>query len=121
MKDLATDFKTIFKKDRGLFGWVFVQFALSMFLFLLPLLNLDPSRPKVWARYSDINNGYSQGDWYYLIAFSVLAVTLGVGHILISARLFTRRGKDMARLFLGVSMAIAIIAIRFLLSIIGEG
>ena len=92
-----------------------------MFLFLLPLLNLDPSRPKVWARYSDINNGYSQGDWYYLIAFSVLAVTLGVGHILISARLFTRRGKDMARLFLGVSMAIAIIAIRFLLSIIGEG
>ena len=84
-------------------------------------LNLDPSRPKVWARYSDINNGYSQGDWYYLISFSILAITLGVGHILLSARLFTRRGKDMARLFLGVSMAIAIIAIRFLLSIVGEG
>ncbi len=121
MKELANDFKTIFKKDRGLFGWMFVQFGLSVFLFLLPLLNLNPSKPKVWARYSDINNGYSQSDWYYLIAFSVIALTLGVGHILLSARLYTRRGKDMARLFLGVSMAIAVIAIRFLLSIIGEG
>jgi hypothetical protein len=121
MKDLATDFKTIFKKDRGLFGWMFVQFALSGWLFLLPLLNLDPSKPKVWARYSDINNGYSAGEWYYFVSFSILAITLGIGHILISARLYSKRGKDIARMFLGVSMAITIIAIHFLMSIIGEG
>jgi hypothetical protein len=38
-----------------------------------------------------------------------------------SARLFTKRGKDIARLFLGVSVAITIIALRFLMSILGEG
>ena len=121
MKELASDFKAIFKKDRGLLGWMFVQFGLSVWLFLLPILNLEPAKSKVWARYSDINNGYAQSEWYYLISFSVLALTLGVAHILISARLYTKRGKDIARLFLGVSMAIAIIAIRFLMSIIGEG
>ncbi len=121
MKELATDFKTIFKKDRGLFGWMVVQLGLSVWLFLLPILNLAPSKSKVWARYSDINNGYAQSDWYYLISFSVIAVCFGIVHILISARLFSKRGKDIARLFLGVSMAICVIAIHFLSSIIGEG
>ena len=121
MKDLAEDFKSIAKKDKPLFVWMAANFLLSLWLFFIPLFNLNAGRAKIWARYSDINNGYSQGDWYYLISFSILAITLGVGHILLSARLFTRRGKDMARLFLGVSMAIAIIAIRFLLSIVGEG
>ena len=73
MKELAEDFKTIAKKDRGLFWWMAAQLALAVWLFLLPLTNLNPNRPKVWARYSDINNGYAQSDWWYLISFSVIA------------------------------------------------
>lgn len=121
MKDLAEDFKSIWKKDRGLIWWMAVQFALSAWLFLLPLVNLNPGRPKVWARYSDISNGYAQSDWWYLSSFAVIAIALGIGHNLIGARLYTKRGKDIARLFLGVSIAITIIAIRFLASLIGEG
>ncbi len=121
MKELAEDFKTIAKKDRGLFWWMAAQLALAVWLFLLPLTNLNPNRPKVWARYSDINNGYAQSDWWYLISFSVIAIVLGIGHNLISARLYSKRGKDIARLFLGVSIVITMVALKFLMSIIGEG
>ena len=121
MKELATDFKTIFKKDRGLFIWMIIQFALSLLLFLIPIIRLNPSQPKVWARYSDIDNGYSQGDWWYLVSFSVMALTLGLGHIMLSARLFTKRGKDFASLFLGISMLIAVVAIHFVSTLLGEG
>lgn len=121
MKDLAEDYKAIWKKDRGLLGWMAVNFLLNLWLFLMPIVNLNSSHPKVWARYSDVSTGYQQSDWWYLISFSIIAVVLGIGHILMSARLFTKRGKDIARLFLGVSIAITIIALRFLMSILGEG
>ena len=121
MKELAADFKAIFKKDRGLFIWMIVQFVLSIALLLIPIFRLNATQPKVWARYSDIDNGYSQGDWWYLVSFSVMAITLGLGHIMLSARLFTKRGKDVARLFLGVSMIIVLIAIHFVNTLLGEG
>ncbi len=121
MKELAEDYKAIWKKDRGLLWWMAVNFLLNLWLFLTPIVNLNSSRPKIWARYSDISNGYEQSDWWYLISFSIIAVALGVGHTLLCARLFTKRGKDIARLFLGVSMVITIIALRFLMSILGEG
>ena len=93
MKELAEDFKAIAKKDRGLFWWMAAQFALSVWLFLLPIINLNPHRPKVWARYSDINNGYAQSDWWYLISFSVIAVVFGIGHNLLSARYLAYDGS----------------------------
>lgn len=121
MKDLAEDFKAIWKKDRRLLWWMAAQFAVGVWLFLLPIINLNPNRPKVWARYSDISSGYAQSDWWYLISFAVIAVVLGIGHNLLSAKLFGKRGGDIARLFLGVSIMITIIGIRFLISLIGEG
>ena len=105
----------------NLFIWMIIQFVLSLLLFLIPILRLNPTQPKVWARYSDIDNGYSQGDWWYLVSFSVMALTLGLGHILLSARLFTKRGKDFARLFLGISMMIVLVAIHFVITLLGEG
>ncbi len=121
MKELAEEIKTIWKKDRGLFWWIAAQFLVAAVLFVIPIINLNPNHPKVYARYSDINNGYSSSYWWYLSSFSVLAFIFGLGHNLISIKLCTKRGKDMTRLFLGVSIAMTIIAIKFLLSIIGEG
>ena len=121
MKELATDFKTIFKKDRGLFVWMLLQLGLSVVLFLEPILRLNATQPKVWARYSDIDNGYSQGEWWYLVSFSVMAITLGIGHILLSARLYTKRGKDVARLFIGISCIMIVIASYFVGCLLGEG
>ncbi len=121
MKELGEDFKAIAKKDKALFVWMAANFFLSLAMFLIAIMNLNSGRPKIWARYSDIDNGYAQSDWWYLISFALVAVALGIGHILISARLYSKRGKDIARLFLFISMIIAVIGIRFLLSIIGEG
>jgi hypothetical protein len=121
MKDLAEDFKAIWKKDRRLLWWMAAQFAISVWLFLLPIINLNPNRPKVWARYSDISSGYAQSDWWYLVSFAIIAIVLGIGHNLLSAKLYSKRGGDIARLFLGVSIMITIIGIRFLISLIGEG
>ena len=121
MKEIGEDFKTIAKKDRSLFVWMGINFILSAWLFLMPFFNLDSSRAKIYARYSDINHSYAQSDWWYLVSFSVIALTLGVGHILLSARLFTKRGKDIARLFLFITMIIIVVGIRFLQNIIGEG
>lgn len=121
MKEIVEDFKLIAKKDRYLIVWMAVNFLASLWLFLIPIFNLNASRPKIWARYSDINSGYAQSDWWYLLSFSVIAITLGIGHTLLAARLYSKRGKDVARLFLFVSMIIIAIGIRFLLNIVGEG
>lgn len=121
MKEIAEDFKAIAKKDRALFVWMAANFLLSLWLFLIPLFNLNSGRAKIWARYSDIDNGYAQSDWWYLLAFSLIAIAMGVGHTLLAARLYTKRGKDLARLFLLISMIILVVGIRFLLNIIGEG
>lgn len=121
MKDLAEDFKAIWKKDRSLLWWMAVNFLLNVWLFLIPIINFNPAHPKIWARYSDISNGYEQSEWWYLFSFSLIALAIGVGHTVVGARLFTKRGKDISRLFLGVSVAITIIALRFLMSILGEG
>ncbi len=121
MKELAEDFKGIWKKDRSLFWWIAAQFFCALVLFVLPIINLNPNHPKIYARYSDISNGYSSSYWWYLLSFSVLAITFGIGHNLLGVKLHVKRGKDVARLFLGISIGITIIAIRFLLSILGEG
>ena len=121
MKDLAEDYRAIWKKDRGLLWWMAVNFLLNLWLFLLPILNFDPAHPKIYARYTDIGRGYQSSDWWYLFSFSLIALAIGVGHTVLSARLFTKRGKDIARLFLGVSVAITIVALRFLMNILGEG
>ena len=98
-----------------------VNFLASLCLFLIPLFNLNSSKVKIWARYSDIDNGYAQSDWWYLLAFSLIAITMGVGHTLLAARLHKKRGKDIARLFLLISTVMIVIGIRFLLNIVGEG
>lgn len=121
MKELLEDFKTIFKKDRGLIGWMVAQLFAATWLFLLALFNLNPSQPKVWAQYSDINSGYTEYNWWYLWAFAILAVALGAGHVLISMRFYKKRGGDTARLFLGVGTVMALVAVRFLMNILGEG
>lgn len=120
MKELVADFKTIFKKDKGLLVWMAANFGLAVWLFLMPIVNLNPSSKQVFVRYSDLSS-YSNSDWWYLASFSVIAIAIGVGHTLLAARLYSKRGRDISRLFLGISIVILVVAICFLRNIIGEG
>ena len=121
MKELISDFKAIYHHDRRILLMMAFLFAASVLLVLLPLLNLSAATPKIWARYSDITRGYSEGSWWYLLSFSILGLTLGISHILIAARLYTKRSASVALLFLGISLAVVLIAIAFLTKILGEG
>ena len=121
MKQLAEDFEAIFKRDRTFLAWMLVDFGLGVWLFLEAIFHLNASNATVYSRYSDINNGYSTSSWWYFLSFAVMAIVLGAGHIMISARLHSKRGKDVARLFLGVSCALIVIALHVLMSILGDG
>ncbi len=119
MKQLATDFEAIFKRDRSLIVWMLLDFGLSVWLFLECLMHLDPGSPMYW-RYSDINGGYQSDTWLFFLGFAVMAIVFGAGHVLISARLHTKRGKDVARLFLGISCALIVIALHGIFSLVGR-
>ena len=120
MKQLAEDFGAIFKRDRSFIIWMVVNFGLGLWLFLESLFRLDPTSRLYW-RYSGVVNSYDDGAWWYMLSFSIIAIALGAGHILISARLHSKRGKDVARLFLGASCVIIIVALHALLSLVGRG
>ena len=118
MKELVEDFKAIAKKDKHLFVWMAINFLLSLPYFLVPIFNLNFDNDKIHNfRYSDITGGYEPGPAWLLISFSLLAFALGIGHTLIAARIYTKRGKDTARLFLFITMMITIVGIRYLLYI----
>ena len=120
MKKLAEDFANIFGKDRGFIGWMPVNLALSVWMFLLSILNLNSGIARTYFRYSDMS-GYKDDFWWYLFSFALVAIVLGPGHLLISARIHSRKGRDVARLFLGVSCAILFMGIHVLMSVLGEG
>lgn len=121
MKELMADFKAIYRNDRKILVTMGFLLLTGVVLFVLPLLNLSPATPKIWARYTDLGTGYAEGSWWYLLSFSVLALVLSVAHCLIGARLHAKRGSGVAMMFLLISIAIVIMAIAFLLKILGRG
>ena len=121
MDSLSTDFKKVVKKDKRFLVWMIGVFLISCVLFVLPILNTSTIRPKIIAGYSDISSGYWRSDWWYLTSFSVIALSVGVGPNLLSVLIHERYGKDVARLFLGISIAVVVFAIAFLLRIVEEG
>ena len=98
-----------------------VLLLMGVVLFLLPILSLNPAVSKTWVRYSDIDGGYAEGSWWYLLSFSVLAVLMSIVHCLIGAKLYTKRGANVAIMFLLVSIVIVLMAIAFLIKILGRG
>ena len=121
VKELIADFKAIYRNDRKVLVTMMILLMMGAVLFLLPVINLNPAISKTWVRYSDINSGYAEGGWWYMLGFSVLAVLMGIGHCLIGARLYAKRGSGVAMMFLLISIAIVLIAIAYLLKILGRG
>jgi hypothetical protein len=121
VKELMADFKLIYRNDRRVLVVMVILLVVGVGLFLLPIAHLSPAISKTQVRYSDINSGYAEGSWWYLLSFSVLAVLLSVGHCLIGAGLYARRGAGVAMMFLVASIAVALMAMAFLLKIFGRG
>lgn len=119
--ELLADFKLVLRKKRDVFAMMIVLCLMNIPLFIAPIVTLDSSLPKMKVRFSDIyTRVFSQEVWYYMLAFSLLAVVLGLGHNLIALRLTKKRGAAVAKLFLGASMMVTVFAFAFLMRILTE-
>jgi hypothetical protein len=123
MKNIVKAVGRIYREDRGVLLMMGVVFLVGVVLVLMPVVSLAPSSPKTWVRYVDVGQsmGYEEGAWWYVLGFSALGVVVGVLHNFIAVRLYQKRGRDMAMLFLAVSVGIAVVAILYVLKILGEG
>ena len=98
MKEIIEDFGSIYRNDKRVFVMMLALFLVSAILFLLPIFN-----------------------WWYLLSFSVLGLVLGVFHVLLGAKMYSKRGRGAAMLFLALSIAISVVGLSYLAKILGEG
>ena len=120
-KELINDFRKVYRKQHEVVVAMIALFISNVVLFLIPIFNLNATLPKIRVRFSDVYDKiFEQAGWYYLLAFSILAVVIGIGHNLIAARIASRQGKHPALIFLTLSLLITAFAICFLLKILNE-
>lgn len=119
-KELVRDLQKVYYDKRELLISIFLLFAMNVVLFITPIINLDASHPKIRTRFTDniYDNITQLSPWYYLLSFSVLAIILGIGHNLIAIRIANKQGKDLAHVFLVISMIVTAFAICFLFKIL---
>ena len=99
MKNLSADIKQIYHDERFMFVLMIFNFILSVILFIVDIVNLNPSSAVVKTGYGD-RCGYRNGSREDILAFSVLAIVFGVFHNFIAIRIFKKRGAGMTKFFL---------------------
>jgi hypothetical protein len=118
MKNLGTDFKTIYQYERFMLILMILNFLISTALLVIGILNLNPSSAVVRTGYGDIG-GYRSGSWTDMIAFPILAIIFGIFHNFIAVNIFKKRGTGMAKFFLLTTTMLIVGAIITLLRLLG--
>ena len=90
---------------------------LATALFLIGVINLNPSSAVVKIGYGDIG-GYRSGSWADMLTFPLLAIIFGVFHNFIAIRIFKKRGAGMTKFFLTTTTALIVGAIIVLLRLL---
>lgn len=117
MKDLATVIKKIYHEERFMFVLMIFNTVLAIALFVVSIVNLNPSSAVVKVGYGDIG-GYRSGSWADMLVFPILAIIFGVFHTLIAIRIFKKRGAGMTKFFLITTSALILGAIVVLLRLL---
>ena len=107
MKDLKSDFKIIYQKERIMLTLMIVNLLLAIVLAVFSLVRLNPNTAVVKVGYGDIG-GYRDGSWTDLIAFPLLTILFGVLHNFVAMRIFHKRGAGMTKFFLTVTTLLII-------------
>lgn len=107
MKDFGDLIKQIYQEERFMFILMIFNAILSIALFVVGVINLNPSAAVVKIGYGDIG-GYRSGSWADMLTFPILAVIFGVFHNLIAIRIFQKRGAGMTKFFLITTTALII-------------
>lgn len=96
--------------DRSVLATWIVFVILSVVLIITAAVHVVPSELQVTVHYTafGVTNFY-RDSWYYLVVFVLQAILLLVAHTLITIKLFNLKGRGFAVLFLGLSIAVALI------------
>lgn len=133
METIKESLKKIYKEERVLFVMGIILAVLSLGLLVFSILRLSPGSSVVKIGYGDIgryqggewssmgnSGGYHDGSWAEMLAFPVLAVIFGVMHNLIAIRLYEKKGRAFATLFMGLSILLVISSFLVLIRLLGE-
>ncbi len=134
MKSLGTSFKKIFHEERGFLGLMILLFLVGLALFIIEVLRITGGGSLNYVGYGDIgkftdgeiaslwsSGGYRAGNWIDMMAFPIFAVILCIFHNLLAVRIFERRGKGIAKMFILLSFGILIGTFIVFLRLSGEG
>lgn len=134
MKKIVEDLKIIFKKHKSVLFIMTILLLASLALFIFALLNLGSNTTVVKTSYGDIgryqggeissmanSGGYSDGVWTERFAYPILAIVFGVLHNFLAIKLFEKKGKGAAILFLVFSIAMVIMTFIVFGRLLGEG
>ena len=133
MKALAENFKLIFEKHKMLLFGMMILLIVSVALFIFTILNLGTNATVVKVSYGDIgryqggevtamanSGGYLDGVWTERFAYPILAVVFGIFHNLLAVKLFEKKGRGMAGLFVIFSITVVIATFIVFGRLLGE-
>ncbi len=119
MKNFKEDLISIYQSERGLLILMILNLLLAIILLVFSITSLNPNSAVVKIGYGDIG-GYRDGIWTDMIAFPLLAITLGVLHNLLTLRVFRKRGGGMAKFFAITTTALIMGTGLVLVRLLGE-
>ena len=120
MQSLKENFIDMYHSERGIIILMIFNFLLATGLFVFSIIKLNPSNPVAKVGYDDIG-GYRDGAWFDMIAFPLLAITFGILHTLLAARIFQKRGGGMTKFFLLVTTCLILGTLLVLIRLLKEG
>ncbi len=134
MKKFLERIKKIYKEDRWLFFGLIILIVMGVALFVYSLIHLSPEAAVVKTGYSDIGSyqggdwaemqaagGYRDGSWTNMLAFTIMAVVLGVVHPILVIKLRAKKGPGMAVAFMVFSILMVMLAWVVLGRLLSEG
>lgn len=107
-------------KERSLvLPWLLLV-LLTFVMSIIFAIRIHPSELTLPVRYTAYGFTFIYNDaWYYLVVFVLFGfVVLGV-HTLITLKLFSQKGVELARLFLFLTMALAVISFFLISAVLG--
>ena len=117
MKDFGDTLKKIYHEVRLMLVMMIFNAVLTTLLFIVGVVNLNPSSAVVKIGYGDIG-GYRSGSWADMLTFPLLAIIFGVFHNIIAMRIFKKRGAGMTKFFLVTTTALIAGAVVVLLRLL---
>lgn len=119
MKKIKQLYGEIYREQKGVFALLMVLGILGVGVGLVMLANLRPSGSVVKILYSDLQ-GYQDGNWRDMIVFPVMAGIIGVLHNFLGVRIYEKRGKAFAKVFLIISLILLLVLILMFSRLAGE-